>query len=188
MGRLTLVLGGARSGKSRYAEGRAWRAPQVLFVATGQPLDAEMAERIAAHRAGRPGAWRTLEAPTQVAMQIADALGSAEVVLLDCLTLLAGNLFAAADDQTTGGLHVAEAALLAEVEALIELQAGSAADWIVVSNEVGLGLVPATPLGRTYRDALGRANQRLAEAADEVVLMVAGLPLWLKGAATRSRR
>ena len=181
MGQLTLVLGGARSGKSRYAEERAGRASRVLFVATAQALDAEMAERIADHRAGRPGTWRTVEAPTQVAQAIAAEAGSAEVVLLDCLTLLASNLFAGGAVDDPESYRQAEVALLAEVEALVELQAGSGADWIVVSNEVGLGLVPATPLGRVYRDGLGRANQRLAEAAEEVVFMVAGLPMWLKG-------
>ena len=167
MGRLTLVLGGARSGKSRYAEGRAAQAA-VLFVATAQPLDAEMAARIAAHRADRPATWRTLEAP-------------AKVVVVDCLTLLANNLFAMGEVEDRAAHRRAEAELLAEVEGLIQLHSGSHADWIVISNELGLGLVPPNPLGRAYRDALGRANQHLAQAADEVILMVAGLPLWLRG-------
>jgi len=180
VGRLTLVLGGARSGKSRYAEGRAAQAA-VLFVATAQPLDAEMAARIAAHRADRPATWRTLEAPAKVAEAIAADPGPAEVVLVDCLTLLANNLFAIGEAEDRAAHRRAEAELLAEVEALIQLHSGSHAEWIVISNELGLGLVPPNPLGRAYRDALGRANQHLAQAADEVILMVAGLPLWLKG-------
>lgn len=181
MGRLTLVLGGARSGKSRYAEERAAQGSAVLFVATAQALDEEMAARIALHRARRPPGWRTLEAPSQVAASIAMDLGSADSVVLDCLTLLASNLFGSGDPEDPESHRSAEAELLGEVEDLIQIQSGSKANWIVISNEVGLGLVPANPLGRAYRDALGRANQRLAEAAEEVVLLVAGLPLWIKG-------
>lgn len=181
MGSLTLVLGGARSGKSRFAEERAARAQTVLFVATAEPLDEEMASRIATHRAGRPASWRTLEAATQVAAAIAAELGAADLVLLDCLTLLANNLFSQGEPEDLDAHRRGELELMTEVEALIQLQAGSDAEWIVISNEVGLGLVPTTPLGRAFRDALGRANQRLAEAAEEVVLMVAGVPVWLKG-------
>jgi adenosylcobinamide kinase / adenosylcobinamide-phosphate guanylyltransferase len=175
---LTLILGGARSGKSSYAEQLAAQAGgQVLYVATAQAWDDEMAARIAAHRAERPAHWATLEAPRQVGAAIA-AAPAADVVLIDCLTLLASNVILAlpaAEDA-----HAAEAALRAEVNALLAAYATSSASWIIVSNEVGLGIVPATPLGRVYRDALGRANQRLAAAADRVLFMVAGLPMTVK--------
>lgn len=180
-GRLTLILGGARSGKSSYAEARAAGAASVLYVATAQALDDEMAARIAAHQAKRPAAWRTLEAPTALAAAIAAADGVYDTLLVDCLTLLANNLFAAGDVDDPAAHQRAESELLQEIEDLVALAGESDADWLVVSNEVGQGLVPAYPLGRAYRDALGRANQRLAAAADEVVLLVAGLPMWLKG-------
>lgn len=179
-GRLILLLGGARSGKSRYAEtwarehGRA-----VLFVATAQAFDDEMRERIARHRQERPAGWTTVEAPQQVGAAIAAALGGHDTVLVDCITLLASNvLLALPEDVAQAAVN---RAVLAEVDALLAVQAASAATWLVVSNEVGLGVVPPTRLGRFYRDALGYANQRLARAADEVLLLVAGLPWRLKG-------
>ncbi len=180
MGRFTLVLGGARSGKSSYAEAQAaTTAGAVLYVATAEAWDDEMRARIAAHRAQRPAHWRTLEAPQQTGDAIAAALSpDVTCVVVDCVTLLANNVVialpegASADDAT--------AALMAEIDALLAVRAQSDADWYVVSNEVGLGIVPAYPLGRVYRDALGRANQRLAAAADRVLFMVAGLPMVVK--------
>jgi adenosylcobinamide kinase/adenosylcobinamide-phosphate guanylyltransferase len=180
MGRkLTLILGGARSGKSALAQKLAAERPRaVLYVATATAGDEEMAARIAAHRAERPAHWRTLEAPAQVGNAICAAAADAEVVLVDCLTLLANNVIGALPETTPA--EAAEAALAAEVEQLLAAYRAGAAEWLVVSNEVGLGLVPPYPLGRTYRDALGRANQRLAAEADQVLFMVAGLPLILK--------
>lgn len=179
---LTLILGGARSGKSSHAERlAAQRGAHVVYVATAQAWDEEMALRIANHRAQRPPHWRTIEAPTQVGAAIAAAEATAgdwEVVLLDCLTLLAGNVILALPEPVE--ITAAEAALRAEVDALLAAYQTSKASWILVSNEVGLGIVPAYPLGRVYRDALGRANQRLAAAADEVLFMVAGLPMRVK--------
>jgi adenosylcobinamide kinase / adenosylcobinamide-phosphate guanylyltransferase len=178
---LTLILGGARSGKSGFAERLAReRGGSVLVVATATAGDAEMARRIAAHRAARPAAWRTLEAPVAVAERLA-AAEPADTIVLDCLTLLVSNLLLAHE---AAGAVAGEAAVQARVEAeLDQLWAGFAAGeatWLVVSNEVGLGLVPPYPLGRRYRDLLGLANQRLAARADRVYLMVAGLPLALK--------
>ncbi|MCL5735876.1 MAG: bifunctional adenosylcobinamide kinase/adenosylcobinamide-phosphate guanylyltransferase, partial [Actinobacteria bacterium] len=123
--------------------------------------------------------WRTLETPTLLGVPLAEEARDARVVLVDCLTLLASNAMRSADVEA-GSLE-AETVVEAEVAALLRAMAQGAATWIVVSNEVGLGLVPANALGRAYRDALGRANQRLAAIADEAVLMVAGLPLRLKG-------
>lgn len=179
--RLTLILGGARSGKSTYAQNLAGELSQrVLFVATAMAFDAEMTARIAAHQASRPAGWRTLEAPRQVGGAIQANPGVEEVVLLDCLTLLANNVILDLPDPENPSAVDAEAALDTEVASLLDAYAASPAEWIIVSNEVGLGLVPAYPLGRVYRDVLGRANQRLAQAADRVVFMVAGIPMTVK--------
>jgi adenosylcobinamide kinase/adenosylcobinamide-phosphate guanylyltransferase len=180
--RLTLILGGARSGKSRYAEQLATAiGGDVLFVATAEPNDDEMRHRIAVHRASRPVEWRTLEAASGVGPAIAAARPDPDVVLLDCLTLLANNVFGATANDDEAARSAGEAALEGEIDALLAVSRGSKARWLLVSNEVGLGLVPPYPLGRAYRDALGRANQRLAAAADDVLFMVAGLPLVVKG-------
>lgn len=177
--KLTLILGGARSGKSAHAlRLAAERGQRVLYVATAEAGDEEMAARIAAHRAERPPGWQTLEAPTKVGGAIRNSAGDAGVILIDCLTLLANNVIVPLPEPATE--EAAEAALNAEVGELLEAYRASGAEWIVISNEVGLGLVPPYPLGRAYRDALGRANQRLAAAADEVLFMVAGLPMRVK--------
>ena len=180
--RLTLILGGARSGKSRQAEALASEhGGRVLYVATAEALDGEMANRIASHRERRPATWRTLEAPRRVGRAIAVEPGTAEVVLLDCVTLLANNVLGPEVESSSHGQAAAEALLMEEVDELLEVYRASRAWWLVVSNEVGMGLVPPNPLGRAYRDALGRANQRLARAADEVLFMIAGLPMRVKG-------
>jgi adenosylcobinamide kinase / adenosylcobinamide-phosphate guanylyltransferase len=176
---LTLILGGARSGKSTYAQqlARERGGDDVLFVATAQSLDDEMGARIAAHRADRPAAWRTLEAPRHVGEAILQA-GPCSVVLVDCLTLLVSNAVVALPESASAA--EAEAVALAEGEELITAYRRGEASWIVISNEVGLGVVPPYPMGRAYRDALGRANQRLAVEADEVLFMVAGIPMKVK--------
>ena len=176
---LTVILGGARSGKSTHAQQLAQEhgGEDVLFVATAQALDDEMGARIAAHRADRPAAWRTLEAPRHVGEAISRA-GPCGVVLVDCLTLLVSNAVVALPDSVSAA--EAEAAALAEVEELIAAYRRGTASWVVISNEVGLGVVPPYPMGRAYRDALGRANQRLAAEADEVLFMVAGIPMKVK--------
>lgn len=189
---LTLILGGARSGKSTYAEALAPRlGRQVLYVATAEALDDEMRARVAAHQAGRPADWFTLEAPLNVGAALTARLAAtkADVILLDCLTLLVSNLILAAGDgsEASGGpdgpgpdLGRTWAAVQAELDALLEAYRQLGIHLIVVSNEVGLGVVPPYSLGRTYRDCLGRANQTVARIADRVVLMVAGLPVNLK--------
>lgn len=178
---LTFILGGARSGKSAYAQQLARQnGGSVLYVATATAGDEEMKTRIAAHRAERPANWRTLEAPLQVGEAIQQALGEqpADVVLLDCITLLANNVLMQLPENATAS--EVTSALMAEVDALLVCREESRAHWIIVSNEVGMGLVPPYPLGRIYRDALGRANQRLVEAATEALLLVAGKPISLK--------
>ncbi len=177
--RLTLILGGARSGKSSFAQRLATqRGHAVVYVATAEAGDEEMATRIAAHRAERPAHWQTLEAPRSIGQAIQWSVQRVDVILIDCLTLLANNVIGPLPEPVSHA--VAEATLHAEVDDLLRAYETSHAEWIVISNEVGLGLVPPYPLGRVYRDALGRANQRLAAAADEVLFMVAGLPLKVK--------
>jgi adenosylcobinamide kinase/adenosylcobinamide-phosphate guanylyltransferase len=179
-GILTLVLGGARSGKSAYAEERA-RAlgRQVLFVATASAGDAEMAERIQKHRDSRPAAWETLEAAMDTGRAIQSRQSPAEVVILDCMTLLVSNILLALPEDAPADAVIEKVS--AELDALLETHAKIGGDWFIISNEVGLGLVPVYALGRVYRDALGWANQRLAKAADRVIFMVAGIPTVIKG-------
>jgi adenosylcobinamide kinase/adenosylcobinamide-phosphate guanylyltransferase len=177
---MTLLLGGARSGKSTLALRLATESGgSVGVVATATASDGEMTVRIANHRAERPPAWRTFELPTRVGEGIASEPDVPDVLILDCITLLASNVLLALPEPVDG--EVAEAAVDAEIDALLHAYRRGSSHWIVVSNEVGLGLVPPYPLGRVYRDALGRANQRLAAEADEVLLLVAGLPMRLKG-------
>ncbi len=170
---LTLVLGGARSGKSRYAEGLiaalppAWEPPWA-YVATAEAGDDEMVTRIKAHRARRGPSWRTIEAPRDLVAAL--AVCKKMPVLVDCLTLWLSNLM------------LAEADIDAEVERLEKSLAEAAAPVVLVANEVGFGIVPDHPLGRRFRDLQGVLNQRIAARADRVVLVVAGLPLALKGA------
>ncbi len=179
MGRLILILGGARSGKSTAAERLALElgGESVLYIATAEANDEEMRERILVHQQSRPTGWRTIEAPLGVADKLSQVALS-EVVLLDCITLLASNLLLTLPEDCTQSQ--ANDVVLTEIDALLALQQKQPAIWIVVSNEVGMGIVPPYRLGRLYRDALGAANQRLAQAADEVILMVAGLPWHLK--------
>jgi adenosyl cobinamide kinase/adenosyl cobinamide phosphate guanylyltransferase len=166
--RFTLVLGGARSGKSRYAEGLvAALPPPWVYVATAEALDHEMAARIRTHRARRGPSWRTIEAPRDLAAALA-ACAQAPV-LIDCLTLWLSNLM------------LAEADIDAEIEELEKSLAAARSPVVLVANEVGSGIVPDNALGRRFRDAQGLLNQRIAARADRVVLMVAGLPLAVKG-------
>ncbi len=179
----TFILGGARSGKSSHAERLATEhGGPVLYVATARAWDDDMAARIRRHQADRPAHWKTLEAPLNVGPAVTEWLTATTekpaVVLLDCITLLANNVVAPLPEDLRP--EVAEAALAPEIAALTEAIHASGLDWIVVSNEVGLGIVPPYALGRAYRDALGRANQRLAALADHVLFMVSGLPLTLK--------
>jgi len=178
-----LLLGGVRSGKSRAAErAAAHHGAHVLYVATGEAHDDEMAARIAAHRAHRPATWRTLEVPFGVGSAVQDALEreGADAVVLDCVTMLVSNLLIdGIDDENPDGIDAdaAQARVDRELDDLLDAIRASELPWILVSNEVGSGVVPAFPLGRVFRDLLGRANQRLAANAERVYLMVAGLPV-----------
>ncbi|HFQ95842.1 MAG TPA: bifunctional adenosylcobinamide kinase/adenosylcobinamide-phosphate guanylyltransferase [Anaerolineae bacterium] len=176
---ITLILGGARSGKSTHAEtlARQLGGDDVLYLATAQALDQEMADRIANHRAQRPAAWRTLEAPLHPGRALRAQRPRASVILVDCITLLVSNLLLAHEH---AGMEEIERIVMAEIDDLLAAARDLDAQLILVSNEVGMGLVPDNALGRAYRDLLGRANQRLAAAADRVIFMVAGLPLMVK--------
>jgi adenosylcobinamide kinase/adenosylcobinamide-phosphate guanylyltransferase len=183
VGLITLVTGGARSGKSAQAEALAAAAgPPVVYLATMEPRDAELAARIAQHRARRPAAWRTVEEPLDAAAALS-RIDSAATVLLDCLSLWVSNLFFAAGLPDEAAPPVAWDALidrcLGAVDALLAAQTGRAGALIAVTNEVGLGIVPGDRLSRYYRDALGLANQRVARAAGRVILMVSGRALEL---------
>ncbi|MBP7242366.1 bifunctional adenosylcobinamide kinase/adenosylcobinamide-phosphate guanylyltransferase [Amaricoccus sp.] len=165
---LTLVLGGARSGKSRLAEGLvAARPAPWLYVATAQAFDDEMRARIADHRARRAQGWETAEAPLELAPALETA-PEGRPVLVDCLTLWLSNVMLAGRD------------VEAETDRLAAALARPRGAWVVVSNEVGLGIVPDNPLARRFRDAAGWLNQRVAAAAGRVVLTVAGLPVEVK--------
>jgi len=174
--KIVLILGGARSGKSSYAlQLAADRGGRVLFCATAQPLDEEMQERIRAHRQSRPPGWDTLEIKDGLAAALEDTAETCDTVIVDCITLLTANCMGETIDY-----RAAEKAVDAEVDGLIDLMRRSGCSFILVSNEAGSGIVPDNRLARVYRDALGKANQRLSRAADEVILMTAGLPLKLK--------
>ncbi len=168
MGRLTLVLGGARSGKSRFAEALVIARPAPwLYVATAQALDAEMAERVAEHRRRRAPGWETAEVPLDLADTLAGA-PEGRPVLVDCLTLWLTNVMLADRD------------VAAESERLARVLARPRGPWVAVANEVGYGIVPENALARRFRDAAGRLNQRVAATASRVVLTVAGLPVEVK--------
>jgi adenosylcobinamide kinase / adenosylcobinamide-phosphate guanylyltransferase len=166
--KLTFVIGGARSGKSRYAEGViAGLLPPWTYVATAEAGDHEMAARIRAHRKRRGPNWRTIEAPRD--LDAALASGGGGPLLIDCLTLWLSNIMLADLDVETE---------IAKLETALD---AAPAPVVLVANEVGLGIVPEYPLGRSFRDQQGILNQRVAARADRVILMVAGLPLAVKG-------
>jgi adenosylcobinamide kinase / adenosylcobinamide-phosphate guanylyltransferase len=176
---ITLILGGARSGKSTYAQSLIEEdGGQALFVATATAGDIEMAARIEAHKASRPDHWITLEAPIHVGKAIQKAK-STSWVLLDCITLLTSNILLSLPEPVNE--IELQNVMQQEIDEIISTYNSHPGKWVIVSNEVGLGLVPAYPLGRFYRDALGRVNQRLAEIADTVIFMVAGIPWHIKG-------
>ena len=180
MGQINLILGGARSGKSSYAQRLAEDSGKsVTFLATAQALDDEMSARIQKHKAERPADWQTLEIPLDIASHIGQI--KSDVVVLDCVTLLANNLLMqfVKDDLVDEKLFAE--ALHKEIDDLLAAIRANKLDWIIISNEIGLGLVPPYQMGRVYRDQLGWANQRLAHEADKVIFMVAGIPMNVKG-------
>lgn len=171
---VVLVLGGVRSGKSRYAQNLAETWPKVTFIATApRSDDEEMRRKIVRHQADRPAWWTTVEEPLELGRVLESRAGQTDAILIDCLTLFAANLLDAHANE--------ESRLLDEVDRLCTALRTAAQPVILVSNEVGSGVVPAFASGRRFRDLAGEINQRVAAVADTVLLMVAGLPLTLKG-------
>ena len=179
-GKLIFITGGARSGKSNFAEKMALSlGKSVAYLATGQPLDKEMDYRIKKHKTKRPTEWETYEEPIEVSELVSSLGRKKEVILIDCLTLLVSNLLLREKNKAEN--PQGEEKILLEIEKLTEISYQVPAQIIIVSNEVGMGLVPDNPLGRVYRDILGRANSIIANKADEVFMMISGIPLKIKG-------
>lgn len=169
---VTLVLGGAQSGKSHYAQQLASHFERVTFIATGRRTDAEMRKKIARHRRDRPIGWRTIEAPLDLHNAIRSESQKADVVLIDCLTVYVANVMGAGK-KSKGNPEACIEAVCAAIQA-------SKASVVAVSNEVGSGVVPPYRSGRIYRDFLGQMNWKVAQIADRVVLMIAGVPMTVK--------
>ena len=169
-----LILGGVRSGKSRYAAELArQQGCPITLIATGAALDDEMAARIEAHRANRPATWAVVEEPTHLAAALAATAGENRVVLVDCLTLWLSNMLCGDDPD----------ALRRESRSLVETLPALPGHCVLVANEVGLGIIPVNALARRFADEAGAIHQGLAGICDRVVFMVAGLPLTVKGSA-----
>ena len=197
---LILVTGGARAGKSDFAQKLAQHLSlcpaqtgegtgdgekrQVIFVATAEALDAEMEDRIQRHRAGRPGEWLTIEEPVHLPEAISRASRGDEIVLVDCLNLWVSNLLLRGEGKEEAEI---ERETLDAARDLLECYQQGNATFVLVSNEVGLGLVPTHPLGRQFRDLLGKVNHLIAARSDETYLLVAGLPLALKALGSRTQ-
>lgn len=177
-----LILGGARSGKSRHAEHcAAGSGLPVRMIVTAEALDAEMQARIARHRADRPAGWPVVEAPRRLAAALDAEAAEGRCVVVDCLTLWLANLLEGAETLPPGAGAEGLPAFSRERAALLALMPRLPGRVLLVANEVGFGLVPETPLGRLFRDEAGRLNQAVAALCDQVTLVVAGLPLRLKG-------
>ncbi len=177
---VTLVLGGARSGKSRLAQELASASRRVIFIATARRSDREMRAKIARHRRERPRSWKTIEAPRSLDRVLRERCRGADLLIIDCLTFYVANLM--------GRKRAERTPVRNHIESLCEAVRKTQASVIVVSNEVGSGVVPSFRSGREYRDLLGEFNQQIAQVADRVILMVAGLPLTIKDHARGRKR
>jgi adenosylcobinamide kinase / adenosylcobinamide-phosphate guanylyltransferase len=170
-----LITGGCRSGKSRYALDYANRHfSRKLFLATCEVLDDEMARRVENHRKTRGPEWETAEEPLEIVERIRQYGEKVEVILIDCVTLWLSNLLMKGE---------ADSKVMDEVDRFVEILGQKRTSFVIVSNEVGMGIVPADPLSRRFRDLAGTANQRIARGVDTVIFMVSGIPLFLKGKA-----
>lgn len=185
MAKTILILGGARSGKSRFAQQLATEiaGDDVLFIATAEAGDDEMRRRIAAHQRSRPAAWSLTEKPLDVASAMCDVNRPSKAIVLDCVTLLISNVILADESGTADEI---EQRVEREIENLLAACESVSGTVIIISGEVGMGLVPDNPLGRLFRDFHGRANQRIASYCDAVYQMVAGIPLDVKALAAKS--
>jgi len=172
MGKITLILGGARSGKSTCALNLAGKKKKVAFIATGQGLDREMRERILKHQQARPKNWKTFEEPKNLSALVSGMGDNFDCIIIDCLTLLVANLILAKNK---------EKAILEKFKVLLSQLRRKKAKVILVANEVGLGIVPVSKLGREFRDIAGRINQLAAKESGEVYFINAGIPLKIKG-------
>lgn len=170
---VTLVLGGARSGKSRYAQELASAFERVVYIATAQRVDAEMRAKIARHQSERPSAWKTVEVSTELGRTLRNESAQADLLLVDCLTCYVANIMGRKK-------YAGRKKILDYIDPLCEAVRDAKASVVLVSNEVGCGVVPAYQSGRVYRDLLGELNQQIAKLADRVIFMVAGLPLSVK--------
>ncbi len=175
--RVVLILGGVRSGKSRYAQQLAASGERVAFIATAEGRDEEMAERIARHREDRPSTWTTIEVAIDLPQALLQCNGTFDTILVDCLTLWASNLMEHEQQ------HIER--ITSHIDRLVRTLQKISSTVVLVSNEVGSGIVPDNEMGRAYRDVLGGINQRVAAVADEVLLLVAGCPLIVKSAPAR---
>ena len=188
MAKITFVLGGARSGKSAFAEDLAKKYNDVVYIATAEAKDDEMRERVQIHRARRPFNWKTIESPYYVDRVVSELNGKAGLVFIDCITLYITNMFlsseitnsAGCSDMKTMDLNQRQNHIMAEINKLSQVCRESSSDVIVISNEVGLGIVPDNALSREFRDIAGCANQSLAGEADEVYFVVAGIAQRIK--------
>ncbi len=172
MGKITFILGGARSGKSRQAVKIAnQKNKKIAFIATCQPLDEEMRQRIQIHKKNRPKNWKTFEEPYDIAGKIKKNCNKFDIVLIDCLTLWASNLLLAGSNEST---------IKKEIKKILSVLRKTKADSIIVSNEVGSSVVPVNILARNFRDIAGTINQIAAETADRVLFMIAGIPMEIK--------
>ena len=182
---VTLVLGGAQSGKSYYAQQLASHFERVTFIATARGTDTEMRKKIERHRRERPSAWSTIEAPLELEKAVHSASRESDVVLVDCLTVYVDNLMSTRRKSKSMSKSDSKECINAVCDAIRTAEASV----IVVSNEVGSGVVPPYRSGRVYRDFLGQMNQKVAEIADHVILMVAGVPMTVKeSGASRQKR
>ena len=185
MGKIMFITGGARSGKSRFAESLLAGRDNVLYVATGIAFDEEMRDRICRHRSQRNPSWETVECYRDFSSALANKLAGRGAVLLDCVTIMINNIMVVDSgvDWDSAGMDIVEkveTAIQKEISDFMRIASDFKGEVLIVSNELGMGIVPPTPLGRHYRDIAGKINQMIAAAADAVYLLVSGIPLKIK--------